>query len=84
MKRILKQLKKIYPKSYIVVKQEFEVGLHTGDTSKITDTLRIYAYASDIKLGSDDNAWSDNCNSIGELDKYLANKIEGYNKVYNK
>lgn len=82
MKRILKQLIKLYPSRYITVENLHTVGKHSHQDI-ITNEVTWQAYVADDKLFEQGTTnWSEQCSSAKELDKYLAIIIKDYKQIY--
>ena len=78
MKKILKQLIKLFPNSHIVIEDQLRYYSHD---EAITSKCR--PYISDFRYSNDNDSWGKSCNTLKELDAYLESEIVLYKKVYN-
>jgi len=78
MKKIFKQLSKLYPTKHIVLEHLMRVYRH--GYSRDTEEVIYRFYVEDSMMYP--NSWSPDFKTLKELDIELASKIEGYKRVY--
>ena len=81
MKRILKQLIRLFPDSYTVISKRHEIGKHTH-LDVITDKGILYtAYISNSEAFNEASHTSE-FETLKELDKYLTKTLTDYKQIY--